>query len=195
VIDSLQGLVLRESHGEANRSFISRLRRAARGPGRNAASHGRLQGAVAGGLASDRTPLLPLLVDMTEDKDAPVRLAVVSSLADVRNKTTTGALRKMLNDPVPEVSFAAAKALWGYLTAEMRHALRMMHTSWGKKSLPCRRCLPIPAFPAAPAPISASPPSKPRAGAWPKSEPGCYGSNLRPRESTHSHASSGLVPA
>jgi HEAT repeat protein len=61
------------------------------------------------------------------------------------------ALRKLLQDPVPEVGFAAAKALWnlhdpagkqallsvvegdskaasGYITAEMRRALRMMHT-------------------------------------------------------------------
>jgi HEAT repeat protein len=111
----------------------------------------RVQGVVALSLASDRNTLLPLLVKMVDDKDVPVRIAVVSSLADVKNKATIEALHKMLKDAVPEVSFAAAKALWGlndhagelallsvvegesktasgYVTAEMRQAMRMMHT-------------------------------------------------------------------
>jgi HEAT repeat protein len=88
---------------------------------------------------------------MADDKDVQVRLAVVASLAEVKTKAGTSALRAALADPVPEVSFAAAKALWslhdpagkqallsvvegesktatGYITAEMRQALRMMHT-------------------------------------------------------------------
>jgi HEAT repeat protein len=111
----------------------------------------RMQGVIALSLASDRSSLLPLLIGMAEDKDVPVRVTVVASLADVKSKATLDALRKMLQDPVPEVSFAAAKALWSmqdragelallsivegdsktssaYLTAELRHALRMMHT-------------------------------------------------------------------
>jgi HEAT repeat protein len=111
----------------------------------------RVQGVVALSLASDKSSLLPLLIGMVDDKDMQVRVAVVASLSDVKSKATTEALHKMLNDSVPEVSFAAAKALWsmhdpagetallaimegdtktasGYLSAEMRHALRMMHT-------------------------------------------------------------------
>jgi len=111
----------------------------------------RMQGVIALSLASDRSSLLPLLIGMQDDKDVPVRVTVVASLADVKSKATLDALHKMLQDPVPEVSFAAAKALWslqdragelallaivegdsktasGYLTAELRHALRMMHT-------------------------------------------------------------------
>ena len=111
----------------------------------------RLQAVVALSLASDRNPLLPLLLGMTDDKDVPVRVAVVASLSDANGKTALKALHKALEDPVPEVSFAAAKALWnlhdpagkqallsvvqgesktasGYITAEMRQALRMMHT-------------------------------------------------------------------
>ena len=38
--------------------------------------------------------------------------AVVASLADVKSASATAALRKALEDAVPEVSFAAAKALW-----------------------------------------------------------------------------------
>jgi HEAT repeat protein len=111
----------------------------------------RKQAVVALSLAEERGPLLALLIGMTDDKDVPVRVAVVASLGEVKAKDATDALHKALEDPVPEVSFAAAKALWnlhdpagrqallsvvegesktasGYITAEMRQALRMMHT-------------------------------------------------------------------
>ncbi len=111
----------------------------------------RKEAVVALSLASDRSPLLSMLLGMGDDKDVPVRLALVASLSDVKSKSAIDALRKALKDPVPEVSFAAAKALWnlhdpegkaallsviqgetktssGYITSEMRQALRMMHT-------------------------------------------------------------------
>jgi HEAT repeat protein len=111
----------------------------------------RLQGVVALSLASESSPLLPMLVGMADDKDVPVRVAVVTSLGEVKSKGAIEALHKALQDPVPEVSFAAAKVLWnlhdaegkqallavaagesktasGYITSEMRQALRMMHT-------------------------------------------------------------------
>lgn len=111
----------------------------------------RKQGVIALSLASERSPLLPLLTGMAEDKDVQVRLAVVASLADVKSSEAIRVLHKALQDPVPEVSFAAAKALYslhdpagkqallsvaegesktasGYFTSEMRQALRMMHT-------------------------------------------------------------------
>jgi HEAT repeat protein len=111
----------------------------------------RKEAVVALSLASDRSPLLTLLIGMADDKDVPVRLAVVASLAEVKAKAVIDALHKALRDPVPEVSFAAAKALWnlhdpagkqallsvvqgetktasGYITGEMRQAMRMMHT-------------------------------------------------------------------
>jgi HEAT repeat protein len=69
----------------------------------------------------------------------------------VKTKSATDALRKALDDDVPEVSFAAARALWsrhdpdgrkallavlegesktssGFFTKQKRDALRMMHT-------------------------------------------------------------------
>jgi len=111
----------------------------------------RMQGVVALSLASDRNSLLPLLTGMAGDKDVQVRIAVVASLADVKSKAAIQALHTLLKDTVPEVSFAAAKALWnlhdpagetallaivegdsktasGYITSEMRQALRLMHT-------------------------------------------------------------------
>jgi len=49
---------------------------------------------------------------MLEDKDVGVRQAVVASLADVQSGERHGGAAQGLEDPVPEVSFAAAKALW-----------------------------------------------------------------------------------
>jgi len=106
---------------------------------------------VALSLASGNDPLYARLESMLDDKDVPVRLAVVASLAEVKTPKAIEALRGALNDPVPEVSFAAAKALYGlndpqgktallavmggetkatsgFLTKEKRTALRMMHT-------------------------------------------------------------------
>jgi len=88
---------------------------------------------------------------MVADKDVEVQLAAVASMEDLRSKQTIATLRQALNGEVPEVSFAAAKALYelgdpagkqallsvlsgetktssGFLTKQMREAMRMMHT-------------------------------------------------------------------
>jgi HEAT repeat protein len=88
---------------------------------------------------------------MSQDKDAEVRQAAISSLAEMKTKSASAALHKALEDPVPEVSFAAAKALWSradpigrkallavltgeskassnFFSKQKRDALRMMHT-------------------------------------------------------------------
>ena len=111
----------------------------------------RKSAVVALSLAANDNPLLGQLAGMLDDKDVPVREAVVTSLGEVRTKAATAALEKALRDPVPEVSFAAAKALYargsaegkaallsvleketktssGFFTSQMRQALRMMHT-------------------------------------------------------------------
>jgi HEAT repeat protein len=111
----------------------------------------RTQAVVALSLASDRSGLMPILIGMADDKDVQVRLAVVASLSEVKSQDALAALHRLLRDSAPEVSFAAAKALWnlhdpegrqallavtegesktssGYITKEMRTALRMMHT-------------------------------------------------------------------
>ena len=108
----------------------------------------RKQAVVALSIVAER--FVPLLQSMLEDKDAQVRLATVESLADVKNKRATAALRVALDDEVPEVSFAAAKVLWGLdeaagkqellavlegetqatssiLSKEKRDTLRLMH--------------------------------------------------------------------
>jgi HEAT repeat protein len=64
-----------------------------------------------------------VLQGMLQDKDVQVRLATVESLADVKSKGATSALRMALDDEVPEVTFAAAKALWGLNDAVGRQEL------------------------------------------------------------------------
>jgi HEAT repeat protein len=63
------------------------------------------------------------LAAMLQDKDVEVRLATVASLAEVKSRQAVAALRTALSDEVPEVSFAAAKALWG------------LHDTAGKQAL------------------------------------------------------------
>ena len=111
----------------------------------------RQQAVSALSLASGSGPLFDQLERMLQDKDVQVRQAVVASLADVKSGRATAALHKALEDPVPEVSFAAAKALWArhdpvgrtallailskesksssnFFSKEKRRGLRMMHT-------------------------------------------------------------------
>lgn len=111
----------------------------------------RRQAVVALSLAGTGEPFASWLEAMLDDKDVEVRVATVSSLVDLKTRRTIPALRKALKDEVPEVSFAAAKALYGlndpegkqallavvggqmktasgFLTKEKRDTLRMMHT-------------------------------------------------------------------
>jgi len=103
------------------------------------------------GLVSPREPYLSELEAMLDDKDVEVRLATITSLVDLKSPRTVPALQKALDSDVPEVSFAAAKALWtldqpagrealvsvlggdtktssGFITKQKRAALRMLHT-------------------------------------------------------------------
>jgi HEAT repeat protein len=111
----------------------------------------RKEAVVALSLASSPGPLFDRLERMLDDKDVEVRQAVVASLAEVKTKGATAALHRAMEDPVPEVSFAAAKALWArrdpaaraallavlsgeskasssFFSKQKRDALRMMHT-------------------------------------------------------------------
>lgn len=111
----------------------------------------RKQGVVSLSLAANSGPLFDQLEGMLHDKDVQVRLAVVSGMQEIKTKSAHDALRNALEDPAPEVRFAAAKALWavndpagkaallsvlagesktssGFFTKEMRDAMRMMHT-------------------------------------------------------------------
>ena len=111
----------------------------------------RKQAVAALSLAATDEPAFGKLEGMLQDKDVEVREAAVTSLTEVKTAGARAALRRALNDDVPEVSFAAAKALWslhdpageqallavlerqsktssGYISKQKRDALRMLHT-------------------------------------------------------------------
>jgi HEAT repeat protein len=111
----------------------------------------RKQAVAALSLAATDGPTFAKLEGMLQDRDVEVREAVVASLAEVKTDSALAALRKALNDDVPEVSFAAAKALYAiqdpageqallailarqnkassnYFSKQKRDALRMIHT-------------------------------------------------------------------
>jgi len=106
---------------------------------------------VALSLAATKGPLFAQFEQMLEDKDVEVRLAVVEGLQDMKTKAAIAALHTALHDATPEVTFAAAKALFalndpagkeallavlagdnkaasGFISREKRQAIRMMHT-------------------------------------------------------------------
>ena len=111
----------------------------------------RKMAVVALSLAAENAALFDQLQSMLHDKDVEVRLAVIAGLQELKTKPAIAALHSALEDPAPEVSFAAAKALWalddpagkqallgvlagenktssGFFTKEKREAIRMMHT-------------------------------------------------------------------
>lgn len=83
----------------------------------------RVQAVQSMGLIGAHEPYVSTLTAMLNDKDVQVRVAVVTSLVDLKNKSTVPALKKALGDEVPEVSFAAAKALWSLKDPEGEDAL------------------------------------------------------------------------
>ncbi len=111
----------------------------------------RKQAVAALGLIGPREPYITQIGKALSDKDVYVRLAAVASLVDLKDRGTADTLDKALHDEAPEVSFAAARALFGmddprgraalmailqkeaktgsgFLTAQKRDMLRMFHT-------------------------------------------------------------------
>ncbi len=114
----------------------------------------RKQAVAALGLIGPREPYISEIDNAISDKDVYVRLAAVASLVDLKDKGTADLLDKALHDSAPEVSFAAAKALFGlndprgrtalmailereaktqsnFLPAEKRDTLRLVHIPKG----------------------------------------------------------------
>ena len=88
----------------------------------------RKPAAVAMSLAGVNYALEARLEALLDDKDFEVKLAAIASLSDVHNQRAKDALVPAMTDTTPEVSFAAAKALWGLKEATGRGALRMLRT-------------------------------------------------------------------
>jgi len=114
----------------------------------------RKQAVASMGLIGPREPYLSQLTNALSDKDIYVRLAAVSSIVDLKSKQTGDILEKSFTDDAPEVSFAAAKALYtlgdprgrtalmeilegeaktksNFRTVKKRDTLRLFHTPKG----------------------------------------------------------------
>ncbi len=111
----------------------------------------RKEAVIALSLEGPKAGNLQVLTSMAVDSDVPVRLAVISALNDFNDRRTIPLLKKLLDDPVPEVDFAAAKVLYrfhepegeqflmavvegeskaksGFIASTTRSALRLAHT-------------------------------------------------------------------
>jgi HEAT repeat protein len=114
----------------------------------------RKQAVAAMGLIGPREPYLSQITGALTDKDIYVRLSAVASIVDLKDKSTGDILEKSFTDDAPEVSFAAAKALYAlgdprgrsamlailerdaktksnFLTVKKRDTLRLFHTPKG----------------------------------------------------------------
>ena len=72
----------------------------------------RIGAAQALSLVGVKDNALESLAPMLDDHDVSVRIAVVVTLGDFKDNRTLPLLKKALQDPVPEVDFAAAKVLY-----------------------------------------------------------------------------------
>ncbi|MGO8787599.1 MAG: HEAT repeat domain-containing protein [Terriglobia bacterium] len=112
---------------------------------------GRKGAAEAFSLVGVKDGALNSLAPFLDDHDVTVRIAVVVTLGDFKDNRTLPLLKKALQDPVPEVDFAAAKVLYqlhdpegvqflldvvgkeskassSFLSKEKRSSLRLLHT-------------------------------------------------------------------
>jgi HEAT repeat protein len=91
------------------------------------AAHGdpdvRREVAAALGLSSRRDPSTALLEKLATDKDHLVREAALVSIGELRDPRLAKSARDALNDEVPEVAFAAARALFKLNQAEGKQLL------------------------------------------------------------------------
>jgi HEAT repeat protein len=79
--------------------------------------------AIALSLISSRDPSAQLLETLATDKDHLVREAAITSLGELGDRRKLNAVKSALNDEVPEVVFAAARALYRLDPAQGRPVL------------------------------------------------------------------------
>jgi HEAT repeat protein len=87
---------------------------------------------IAFSLLRENDELLKSLGRLLEDKDVIVRLAVVSVLGDLKDRQMIPLLEKALDDPVPEVEFAAGKVLYQLHNPEGKQALLAVYSKRSK---------------------------------------------------------------
>lgn len=72
----------------------------------------RRETALVLSLVPAKDPVVGLLTKLAADKDYQVRVAAVDTLGELNGKGYVDVVKSALRDPVPEVAFAAAKALY-----------------------------------------------------------------------------------
>lgn len=130
----------------------------------------RIQAVLAVSLVGAHEKVISRLATVLEqDKDVPVRLAVVSCLGDFKDPSVIAILTNALKDPAPEVGFGAAKALFNmkqpagkqvllavlsgqakgsssYVSSQKRNALRMLQTPTKLFMTAAVMAVPVPGF-------------------------------------------------
>lgn len=87
----------------------------------------RVQALHAFGIVGHNEEMIKRLTTHLDDKDVKVRIAAVGALVDLKETAAIPALQKrLLVDDVPEVSYAAAKALYGFKDPQGKTALDAM---------------------------------------------------------------------
>jgi hypothetical protein len=84
----------------------------------------RRETAIAMSLISAKDSAASLIETMLTDKDYQVRVAATETLGEWNDTKRLPLLRTMMQDEVPEVAFAAAKAMYGMKQPEGREALQ-----------------------------------------------------------------------
>ena len=72
----------------------------------------RAEAIAAVGTMAPSPRVLHLVENALDDKDSSIRQLAAMNLGQMRARRSIPRLKKALNDPSPEVSFAAAKSLW-----------------------------------------------------------------------------------
>lgn len=88
----------------------------------------RIDAASALSLIARREPSAKLLDSLVADPDYLVRQAAITSLGELADPARMGTLREALQDPVPEVAFAAAKTLYALNDPQGIAALQEIYT-------------------------------------------------------------------
>jgi HEAT repeat protein len=95
----------------------------------------RVEAIAATGMVAKSEPVRKQIEGFLSDKDVNVRVAATETLADLGLRQSIPALEKALDDPVPEVQFAAAKALYKLKDPKGKEALEdVLHRAINTKS-------------------------------------------------------------
>jgi HEAT repeat protein len=99
----------------------------------------RKEATLAIGLIGKHERSTTLIAPLLDDPDVVVRVAAIATIIDLADRQAIPRLKKALEDPVPEVAFASAKALYSFKQREGKEALlAVLEGEMSAKSNPLR---------------------------------------------------------